>query len=224
MLAAVTAITKLDFYCRVAPEIHVYSDCATLVNITKKDFSEISKTRLLRLLEKISNYNLEFHHLPGCRNSISDYLSRYPCSSPPIDDLPSDPVFVSNRSLRTVESNVATKDPMVINLAEMGETDPGYCELIQQISGNIRKIGKDSDYLNCKPLLPFLSTAEVGNGKQIVVHNDTEILVPVNGRKELVDTLQSTHMATDTMVRASKGKFLWPGMKNDLHKKYKGGF
>ena len=34
MLAAVTAITKLDFYCRAAPEVHVYSDCATLLNIT----------------------------------------------------------------------------------------------------------------------------------------------------------------------------------------------
>ena len=74
MLAAVTAVTKLDFYCRAAPEVHVYSDCATLVNITKKDYSEISNSRLLRLLEKISSYNLEFHHLPGCRYSISDFF------------------------------------------------------------------------------------------------------------------------------------------------------
>ena len=97
---------------------------------------------------------------------------------------------------------------MVIHLAEMGESDPGYCELIQQISGDIRKLGKDSEYLNCKPLLPFLSIAEVGEGKKIVVHNNTEILVPVNGRKHLIDILHSTHMATETMVRASRGKFV----------------
>ena len=72
MLAAVTEVTKLDFFCRAAPEVHIFSDCSTLVNITRKDFSEISNTRLLRLLEKVSGYNLTFHHLPGSRYSISD--------------------------------------------------------------------------------------------------------------------------------------------------------
>ena len=57
----------------------------------------------------------------------------------------------------------------------------------------------------------------MGDGKQIVVHNNTEVLVPVDGRKELIEALHSTHMATDTMLRASKGKFLWPDLKNDLN-------
>ena len=139
-------------YCRAAPDIHVYIDFATLVNVTKKDFSEISNTHLLRLLEKISTYNLEFHHIPGCRNSISDYLSKYPCGLQPIDDVPSDTPFVSNRSLRTVESGIETKDPTVAHLAEVGESDPGYCELIGQISGDIGHIGKDSEYVDCKSL------------------------------------------------------------------------
>ena len=104
------------------------------MNNTKKDLSDISNSRLLMLLEKVSGYNHTFHHLPGSRNSISDYLSRYPCSPPALDDLPSDPVFVSNRSLRTIEANVAMKDPVVVHLAEMGEADPDYCELVQHIS------------------------------------------------------------------------------------------
>merc|ERR1711951_179831 len=112
-LAALTAITKLDYYCRAAPEVNVYSDCSTLVSLSKKDFSEFTNTRLLRLMEKITGYNLTFHHLPGSRNGISDYLSRYPRSPPGMEDLPSDPKFTCNKSLRTMEANVATKDPMV---------------------------------------------------------------------------------------------------------------
>ena len=71
-----------------------------------------------------------------------------------------------------------------------------------------KNLGQGSKYLDCKPLLAFLSTAEVGDGKQIVVHNNTEVLVPVDGRKELIEALHSTHMATDTMLRATKGNFL----------------
>ena len=56
----------------------------------------------------------------------------------------------------------------------------------------------------------------------VVVHDDKEILVPVEGRRTLVDALHSTHMATDTMVQAFKGKFMWPGLKNDLHTRYRG--
>ena len=76
----------------------------------------------------------------------------------------------------------------------MGESDPGYCELIQQISGDIRKLGKDSEFLNSKPLLPFLSIAEVGEGKKIVVHNNTEILVPVKERKHLIYIFFTVHI------------------------------
>ena len=136
-------------------------------------------------------------------------------------EVPSEAPFVSNRSLRTIESGIATKDPLVIHLAEEGEADPGYCALIGQITGSLKTIGNDSAYFDCKPLFPFLSVEDVGEGKKVIVHNGNEILVPIKGRKKLVETLHSTHMATDTMVRASKGKFLWPGIKSDLHERYK---
>merc|ERR1711895_230836 len=139
-LAAVTAVTKLDYFCRAAPEVHIFSDCSTLVNLSRKNFSEFTNTRLLRQMEKISGYNLTFHHLPGSRNGISDYLSRYPHSPPVMEDLPSDPKFICNKSLRTMEVNVETKDPMVTHIASIGEQDPDYCELIDHISGKVKEI------------------------------------------------------------------------------------
>ena len=63
--------------------------------------------------------------------------------------------------------------------------------------------------------------SDLGGGKKIIIHNSHEVLVPVKERKHLMDLLHSTHMATDTMIRSAKGKFIWPGLKNDLGKKYK---
>ena len=121
-----------------------------------------------------------------------------------------------------MEVNVETKDPMVTHIANIGEKDPDYCELIQHISGKVKEIGNNSKYQDCIALIPFLSVTEVGDGKLIVVHDDKEILLPVDGRASLVETLHGTHMATETMVRSAKGKFTWPGLKKDLHAKYRG--
>ena len=113
-------------------------------------------------------------------------------------------------------------DPIVTHIANIGEQDPDYCELIDHISGKVKEIGKNSAYQDCKALIPFLSVTEVGEGKLIVVLNDNELFIPVDGRAPLVDVLHGTHMATETMVRSAKGKFTWPGLKRDLHAKYRG--
>ena len=70
-------------------------------------------------------------------------------------------------------------------------------------------------------MIPYLSVAEVEDGKMIVVVNDSVILIPVEGRAPLVDLLHGTHMATETMIRSAKGKFTWPGIREDLHDRYK---
>ena len=137
-----------------------------------------------------------------------------------MDDVEVPAPFVSNRSLRTIESGIETKDPLVANLADAGESDPEYSELMKLISGEIKSIGKDSSYTDCKSILPFLSVSDLGNGKKIIVKNSHEVLIPVNERKNLVDLLHSTHMSADTMIRSAKGSFTWPGLKNDLGKKY----
>ena len=92
-----------------------------------------------------------------------------------------------------MESGIETKDTKVDYLADIWEADPGYCELIGRISGDVAHIGKDSDYANCAPLLPFLSISTLDGGKKIIVHNSHEVLVPVKERKSLIEKLYSTH-------------------------------
>ena len=70
--------------------------------------------------------------------------------------------------------------------------------------------------MDCQPLLPLLSISTLDGGKKIIVHNSHEVLVPDKEIKSQINQLHSTHMATETMIRLAKGKFIWPGMKTDI--------
>ena len=88
------------------------TDCSTLVSLAQKDFSEYTNPRLLQLMEKVAGYNLSWHHLPGSRNAMADYLSRYGASNPPVlEDLPSDPKYISSKSQRTVDKKLKQEIP-----------------------------------------------------------------------------------------------------------------
>ena len=153
--------------------------------------------------------NLELRHVPGSKNSKGAGV---------VDDFNVPEPFISNRSLRTVESGVETQDPLVVKLAEAGEADPDYVNLIKFISSDI---SNDSSYSDCKSILPFLSVTELEGGKLIVVKDSHEVLVPKAERKKLVDSLHFTHMSADSMLKMAKGSIVWPGLKNDLGIKYK---
>ena len=115
------------------------------MSLSQKDFSEYTNPRLLRLMEKVAGYNLTWHHLPGSRNAMSDYLSRYgTCSPPVLEDLPTDPKYILNKSQRTVEVNIETRDPMVTKIADLGKQDPDYVELVNHISGKVKELGNNS--------------------------------------------------------------------------------
>ena len=74
-------------------------------------------------MEKFVTYNLELHHIPG-RNKMADDLSRYSNGLQVVEDFEILAPYVSNRSLRIVETGIGTKDPLVLSLAESGESDP----------------------------------------------------------------------------------------------------
>ena len=103
----------------------------------------------------------------------------------------------------------------MFSLAESGESDPEYTELLKFINGEVNGISKDSPYLDCKSLIPFNSVTDLGEGKRIITKDSLEVLVPFAGRKRLLDILHSTHFSWDSMFRMSMGKFTWPDLKSD---------
>ena len=122
-MAVSHSIGKLDYFTRFSLLVKVFSDGSALVSIFNQDLCKVKNQRILRLLEKIMCINLEEKHIPGARNQVADYLSRY---SPRAQDIPEVEVprpFAASRSLRTIEAGLETRDPLVHWISEEGEQD-----------------------------------------------------------------------------------------------------
>ena len=126
---------------------------------------------------------------------MADYLSRYSNGSDMVEDFEVPAPFISNRSLRMMETDAETKDPLVLSLADSGENDSDYTELLKFIIGEVNGINKDSSYMDCKPLIPFLSVTDLGGGKRIITKDSLEVLIPVAEIKRLLNLLHSTHLS-----------------------------
>ena len=81
LLAILWALQKASFYCKGAPKISVYTDHSAFVTLTKKELIKVENTRLVSMLEKLADFNIEVFHLPGSKNSTADFLSRHTASS-----------------------------------------------------------------------------------------------------------------------------------------------
>ena len=76
-LAIQWAIKKCDFYLRGLPKFYVHTDHRPLEGIFKKGISEMQNARLMRMREKLVEYNFDVHWVEGKNHKIADTLSRY---------------------------------------------------------------------------------------------------------------------------------------------------
>ena len=59
------------------------------------------------------------------------------------------------------------------------------------------------------------------NGFKLVVRNGVELYIPAMARKEILDELHSTHLATAGMKQQATNTIFWPMMSKDLESVYK---
>ena len=64
LLAILWGLQKTSFYCKGAPKISVFTDHSALVTLTKKELIKVENTRLVSMLEKLIDFNIEVFHLP----------------------------------------------------------------------------------------------------------------------------------------------------------------
>ena len=54
----------------------------------KKKLIEVENTRLISMLEKLADFNIEVFHLPGSKNSTVDFLYRHTLPSVDVPEFP----------------------------------------------------------------------------------------------------------------------------------------
>merc|ERR1712215_156388 len=50
--------------------------------------------------------------------------------------------------------------------------------------------------------------------------NSSEVVVPKDDRKEIIDELHSTHMSAEGMKKLARGRLTWKGMSKEIKRKY----
>ena len=69
--------------------------------------------------------------------------------------------------------------------------------------------------------LKDLSIYKTDNGNKLILRNSSEILIPQNDRKRILELLHVTHLETESMKRLARGKFFWPKMTMSIEELYK---
>ena len=123
-LSQVWSITKLSHYLKGLPSFTVKCDHKPLETLQNKHLTEIGNSRLLRLEEKILDYNYTVSYLQGQENSFADLCSRHPLCSQDAPDMPRSTFLLARRIItgaKTTPHNEQRDVEHVILAADGGQ-------------------------------------------------------------------------------------------------------
>ena len=99
--------------------------------MTKKELIKVENTRLVSMLEKVADFNIELFHLPGIKNSTADILSMHTL---PVVDAPEFPRGRRSVLVCTIRSQGMTReDASLWKLAKQSSECQDTREIIEAV-------------------------------------------------------------------------------------------
>ena len=202
------AIVKCDYYLRGAPTFQVLTDHKPLKGIFNKDLHMLENARLMRMREKIQQYNFTVDWVAGETHKIADALSRYPVFAAQEEDLQVD---------SAVKCMQAREDPGLRSIYE--GIDDNYIEIIDAVKrgedANSKQNGVLREY---RQTFNRLSIQETGE-RELLLLDSTRIVIPRGARKAILNELHRAHSGMTKTFKTAEQLFYWPGMRNDIANK-----
>ena len=126
------------------------------------------------------------------------------------------------RTVRAERMMLATIDPRIESLAEVGDSDPNYKMLVHHVENQTesKHLEDNSELKKVGVVMKDLGIFECESGLKLVVRNGQEIFIPQKARGEMMMELHSTHMSVEGMKKLARKKFWWPQMSRDLERVY----
>jgi hypothetical protein len=186
MLAVVHCVEKWRVYVE-GREVHIYTDHKPN---TFFDTTKMQSRRAARWLEKLQQYQLQWHYKPGPQNVVADALSRHPVVDRPVVAL----VILrsASRLRKLVDSN-----SFVSAIQQAYATDAFFASKANTAD------------LVMKQGLWYM-------GDLLVVPNSEQVKLTI--LTECHDTPYAGHVGRTKTLHNVRKNFWWPGMANDVRK------
>jgi hypothetical protein len=203
LLAIVFACQKLHYYICGHPDIIVHTDHKPLVSIFKQPLSQISSSRLTRLILKTVAYKLQVNYLPGKLMHIADALSRDFLDCNPNEE-------VKMYQVHSVSSRTnCHKDQLYVHFTE---TDKSLQEIVCYIqSGWPRK--KHCLSKEAQTYWPVRNELYIENS---LVYYRNRLVVPSALRPQMLKMIHEGHQGIVKCKSLARYTLYWPGISKDI--------
>ena len=163
-----------------------------------KPLADITNRKLQKIMEKSANYSWSLTHIKGKTNKITDALSRLctqVCLYSHYYETPRPRLLPLSKRATVRTKQLEKDDPLVENLANEGNIDLEYLNMMNKIEDKIdnNKLPADSELRQLSGCRNQLSLIEMGNGTRLIVRNESEILIPKSMREEMTRVLHLSH-------------------------------
>ena len=157
--------------------MEVFTNCKPFKVFTRKT----CQTPKTQFLEKTIPSNLNIDHVKGHTNGVCNYTSRFPAKKTEAPKINIRAPYIYYRSKRS---------SLVQKLAKKALEDMEYMQMISDKKNST----SSKDLLTIK--------MEMG---ELILKDCQEKLIPKSERQSLLDTLNITYLAEDSMKRCSRG-------------------
>ena len=149
------------------------------------------------MLEKLIDFNIAVFHLPGTKNVTADFLSRHTL---PSKEAPEFPRGKRSVLVRTVKSQETTReDGSLWKVAERTADCKETKNIIEAVKKGLEVKELPTDHPG-RTLADIWQNAGVENAaKGEILTFGEKVFIPKAMRRELLQTLHSTHLGEDRM-------------------------
>ena len=172
------AISKCEYFLKGIPEFEVITDHRPLIGTFNKPLSQIENSRLVRIREKVMDYNFSISWRAVKTNLIADALSRAPSTS-------ENPTPVPIRACHITQGPITD---IIINKAS---TCPIYREILDALINKVKatKLPPSHPGSQLKDVWNRLSVSE----EYIILLDGERIYVPKQSRQTILQQLHQPH-------------------------------
>ena len=218
------AMKKCHMYLFGLPNFTLVVDHLPLVSILDKQTLDcIDNARLQRLKVDTSPYNFTTVWKKGKDHRIPDALSRAPVNEPTAEDLDDEQELyhyvslVLNDTVMQIETEVrdgtpdrTQVDPHLERIKAVASTDEEYQALLKALSEGTTLKGLPQNIQMYKNFLD-----EISQNDGILLYNQ-RLIIPRQLRKEILQTLHSSHQGIERTLRRARKAVFWPGLSADI--------